>query len=568
MTPRPTSPTSLLWAHQIKREHGHLLNRLHKMEAAHDQQESRLKHAETAAKSHANEDIAALAEQVKALDESGITERLARVEKDVMSKLDDVQAESEAIILKVASLEKDDVVAEEERRKAFNREKALLKRVAETEENLKKYEQSLVRLGRRVDDQSMVTIRSQLDGLMQQVEKEGSTMKLVAESTAALETANEGLKKANAKMAIEIEKLAAKAEAAVAASEKATSAVTKAGGQKRSAPEPDSDDEDETPRPPLKKKKQSHKWAGGGADKDIIRQGSDVKPSGRTIASPYTTIPKPTLKAAPKPTVKPVSKPAPKPAPKPALKSALKPAPKPVQSQAPPKERKQPAASQAKSKPTVSHKAKATASQKPAPKKGLATASSAKAQRYLDGQTDKPIVRAGKGWVEIAMTPSQSDAEEESEEEKIVFEETKRSKGRPRRSQDTDDIIGAASSTQRPARGGRRQPSPKPAQAKQRQKRKIEDEPSPAVTGGQYQPSTAMQAMKAAQKDRTRVSTGGVFTSPPPVRRSIERKDTRDALLAAVVTSQSSARPAGNDEVPVSAPPDVPRRRRIIDLED
>ncbi|KAK4954465.1 hypothetical protein LTR10_007896 [Elasticomyces elasticus] len=568
MTPRPSSPTSLLWAHQIKREHGHLLNRLQKMEAAHDQQESRLKHAETAARSHANEDIAALAEQVKALDESGITERLARVEKDVMSKLDDVQAESEAIILKVASLEKDDVVAEEERRKSFNREKALLKRVAETEENLKKYEQSLVRLGRRVDDQSMVTIRSQLDGLMQQVEKEGSTMKLVVESTAALETANEGLKKANAKMAIEIEKLAAKAESAVAASEKAASVVTKAGGVKRSAPEPDSDDEDETPQPPQKKKKQSHKWAGGGADKDIIRQGSDVKPSGRTIASPYTAISKPALKAAPKPTTKPVSKPAPKPAPRPALKSALKPAPKPVQSQAPPKERKKPVASQAKAKTTVSHKAKAPASQKPAPKKGLATASSAKSQRYLDGQTDKPIVRAGKGWVEIAMTPSQSDAEDESEEEKIIFEETKRPKGRPRRSQDTDDIIGAASSTQRPARGGRQQLSPKPGPAKQRQKRKIEDEPSPAVTGGQYRPSTAMQAMKAAQKDRTRVSTGGVFTSPPSVRRSIERKDTKDALLAAVFTSQSSAQPGEKDEVAVTAPPAVPKRRRIIDLED
>ncbi|KAK3061396.1 hypothetical protein LTR53_019796, partial [Teratosphaeriaceae sp. CCFEE 6253] len=125
-----------------------------KLEATHEQHDDRLKETENAIRSPANGDLAALAEQVKTLDGSGISERLAKVEKDVMTKLDDVQAESEAIVRKVASLDKDEAVAQEERRKAFNKEKALLKRLAEVEAELKKYEQMLTRVGRRVDEQS------------------------------------------------------------------------------------------------------------------------------------------------------------------------------------------------------------------------------------------------------------------------------------------------------------------------------------------------------------------------------------------------------------------------------
>jgi len=408
MTPRAASPTSLLWAHQIKRENGHLLGRIQKLESTNGQHENRLKHAENAAKLHANQDMVALAERVKALDQSGIPERLAKVEADVMSKLDDVKAETEAVSLKVSSMEKDEAKAEEERRKAFNKDKAkaLLKRLGEAEENLKKYEQLLERVGRRVDEQSIGNIRSQLDALSTQVGQEGSEMKLMVESIIVLERANAELRSANDKLAFEVEKLAAKSSAMASVSGQAASVPSKKSAGKRAAAEFESGEEVQTPQPPLKKKKASHKWAGGGADKDIIGQSTDMKRTPRAAASPLNTMSKPAKKTAQRPEVQPVLRSAPRSVPK-LTKPASKPAPKVV----PPKQSKKAAISQTRPK--------ATAAKNAAPKKGTAAAVIVNPKRRLDGRPDRPIVRAGKGWVEVAVTPSES--ENESEEEMYAY---------------------------------------------------------------------------------------------------------------------------------------------------
>ncbi|TKA82841.1 hypothetical protein B0A55_00993 [Friedmanniomyces simplex] len=563
MTPRPSSPTSLLWAHQIKREHGHLLVRVQKLESVSDQHESRLKHAETAAKSHVNDGIPALAEQVKALHKSGLPERLAKVEKDVMSRLDYVQADNEAMTIKVASLEKDEAVAEEERRKAFNKEKALLKRVAEAEEGLKKYEQSLERMGRRVDEQSIGTIRAQLDKLSEQVKKEGPEMEQMGESIITLERANAELRNANDGLAVEVQKLAAKsAAAAAAANAQVASLPAKKAAGKHEAPGYELDDEIQTPQPPLKKKKQSHKWAGGGADKDIIRQNGDVKRTPRPIASPYNAISKPTQIPPPTQTAKSASKaalkPTPKPAPKPASKSALKPAPKPVPSKA--REKATPSQTQRK----------AAASQKAAVKKGPATAVPANSQRHLDGQPDRPIVRAGKGWVEVAVTPSQS--EDESEDE-IVYD-AKTLRDRPRKTQSGQEDLQVTNNTQRPTRSTRQQPTQIRQQAKPRPKRAIDPQPDPpSAAPGNHRPNNAMQAMKATQKGAVNLpifdQAGGILSSPP--HHSIERRDTKDFLLATVVTSQSPPHTTANTSATRPPPPpprDLPKRRRIIELDE
>jgi len=357
-TPRPSSPTSLLWAHQLKREHGHLIGRLQQVESANRQQEDRIKKAESAAKAGTNNDIAALADQVKALDEGGINKRLAKVEKDVMAKLDDVQAESEAMVLKVASLEKDDVLVEEERRKAFNKEKALLKRVGEVEESLKLYEAGLESVGRRVDDASISTIKAQLDSLVGQVRKEGAEMKRLEDSISVLEAANEELRKANERLAAEMEKVAAKPTLTPLVQTVVEAAADEAASPEDVTEQPELED-DGTPK---RRKKKSHKWAGGGADRDIIRQASDVVH--KVAAPPRRTL---TPKAVAKP--------------------------------------------------------KAIAKPKEVSKKGVATKEVAKparkSQGFLDGDADKPIIRAGKGWVEVAMTPSQS--EQESQESRYAL---------------------------------------------------------------------------------------------------------------------------------------------------
>ena len=392
-TPRPSSPTSLLWAHQIKRENGHLLNRIQKLESAHAQADSRLKAAESAANAHASEDIAALAEQVKALDGREVDRRLDRMERDVISKLDDVQTETEAVVLKVSSMERDDAVAEEERRKAFNKEKALLKRVAEVEENLKRYEHSLDQVGRRIDDQSVGTIKAQLSSLTKQVEQEGSEMKLLEESILALETANAELKKANERLAKEVENLASRPPPAVGASAERPAATSSAKPiAKRTAPTADLDEDDSESQapPPKKKKKKSHKWSGGGADKDIIRQSSEFDVASRGPATPHKLH----------------AKPAPRSAPKAAPKSV------------PAKERKTQTQATQKQGSVKAAQSKKASAQKPPPK-SAAKPVAKQPQRQPAAPPGKPIIRSGKGWFEVAMSPSDSD--EESSDELVTI---------------------------------------------------------------------------------------------------------------------------------------------------
>ncbi|KAK5120431.1 hypothetical protein LTR85_006370 [Meristemomyces frigidus] len=519
MTPRPSSPTSLLWAHQLKREHGYLLGRMQQVEASNQQQEERLKKADATAKSGASNDIAALAEQVKAIDESGITKRLAKVEKDVMEKLDEVQADSEAIIMKVSALEKDDAQVEEERRKALNKEKALLKRVAEVECSLKTYQESLERVGRRVDDASVTTIKAQLDGLAKQVRKEGEGMKRLEDSIGALEAANEELAKANDRLAKEVvEVAAARPKSAPAAQSAPKAAATKASATK-AVPAPKTvptrplapSESDDTPHA---QKKKSHKWAGGGADRDIIRQGSDLTQK-KTAAPPRRTL-----------TPKGVARP----------REILK--------------------AKGVARPKEAAKAKEAAKPREVAKPKEVTKPSRKSQAFLDDDADQPIIRAGKGWIEVAVTPSAS--EQESQESSASV---KRPRGRPRKNPRPDTLEELGQDAQRLTRGGRQQLTQSKTVP---QKRKAEPEPS---AGSQkFRPSDAMRQAKAAQNSGTARPSGRmrelhVFSSPasspePSPSSSPEPPRLRlskDALLEAV-TSQPEPPPA--------------KRRRVIEQPD
>lgn len=297
MAARPSSPTSLLWAHQLKREHGFLLQRMQDLEAKNESQEARIKTAESAAKSNSNSEIAELAEQVKALNEAGMEKRIANMERDVAEKLDDVQAESEAHTLQIASLQNAENMAEEERRKAVSKDKALLKRIGEVEEGLQKYEKSLDRMGKRLDETRFEQIKGQLDGLTKQVQREGEQMKWLTESINALEAANAELIKASEKLETELSKMAAKA----ASAEKKKSERTSAANVQVEPPAKGGAEQEQP-------KKKSHKWAGGGADRDIIRMGSDLFGTPSTVQrSPHTATKEPPKKkpAPPGPKKKP-----------------------------------------------------------------------------------------------------------------------------------------------------------------------------------------------------------------------------------------------------------------------
>ncbi|KAK3719002.1 hypothetical protein LTR37_004565 [Vermiconidia calcicola] len=297
---RPSSPTSLLWAHQLKREHGHLLKRMQDLESTSEKQENRIKSAEVAAKANASGEVAALAAQVKALDKSGVDQRLSIMERDVTRKVDDVQADSEAMTLQIAEMQKKgERAAEEERKKNLQKDKALLKRIGEVEEGLKTYEKSLDSIGKRINGTQFELIKQQLEGLSKQVNEEGPQMKMLGESVAALEAANDELRKANERLDKEVKNVASKSfDMSAKHSSKAASAEAQA--QSGAIPETDSS------RP-----KKSHKWSGVGADRDIVRTGSALfgheivashSPASRVVKLATTTKkpPGPKKKAVPK----------------------------------------------------------------------------------------------------------------------------------------------------------------------------------------------------------------------------------------------------------------------------
>lgn len=434
MTPRPDSPTSLLWGHQLKREHAHLLARLQQLESAGKQQGERIQKAESAAKETVSHEIAALTEQVRGLSEGDFNQRLSKMGEEVMSKLEDVQAEHEATMIKVASLDKDAAEVEEERRKAVTREKTLLQRINEAEKGLESYRENLQNVGRQVDEINMNAIKTQLENLTQQVLSEGAEMKRLEDSVHMLEAANEELLKANERLVAEMAKLAETRNSAPAAQpvSKPTSKSVSAESETPDADELDS--ESETPR---KKKKKSHKWAGGGADRDIIRQnGESSRKSGKPIQVPQrlplvsTRQGVPPPKSAPPATKaqpskresKATSKAATKPAAQPARKSDThavsksnakstgKPARK-SDTHAVPESTTKSAA-----KPTrKSDSHTVLANERKQPPKSTSSKSTKKsgpqAPKPFKNDLDKPIIRSGKGWYEIAVTPVQSEQE-------------------------------------------------------------------------------------------------------------------------------------------------------------
>ncbi|OTA22909.1 hypothetical protein BTJ68_13573 [Hortaea werneckii EXF-2000] len=557
MTPRPDSPTSLLWGHQLKREHGHLLARLQQLESAGKQQGERIEKAESAARETVSRDIAALTEQVRGLSEGDFNQRLSKMGEEIMSKLEDVQAEHEATMIKVASLDKDGAEVEEERRKALTREKALLQRVNEAEKGLERYRENLQNVGRQVDEINMSAIKTQLENLTQQVLSEGAEMKRLEDSVHMLEAANEELLKANERLVAEMARMAETRNSAPAAQPISKPVSTSASAESET---PDADELDSENEMPRKKKKKSHKWAGGGADRDIIRQNPPKAQLSKADS-------KSTSKAATKPVAKParksdthaVSKSTPKSTAKPArksethavskstAKSAAKPARKSDSHTVLTKESKQP------SKPAPSKAAKKTESQIPKPFKN---------------DIDKPIIRSGKGWYEIAVTPVQSEIESQESGQSA----SKRPRGRPRKhplpEQETPVELGAEG--HRVTRNTRQQVEPSSKDAvPQKRKRNAETPRSHAQVSKPSRSTKKAKTTRNGQEDEPNdihneageVDQTDVFASPvsspgqaTPGNRQAAENDPMRTLLEQAAQHQSK--------------PAVPGRRVIQQADD
>ena len=391
MAPRSSSPTSLLWAHQLKREHGYLLKRMQDLESANEKHENRIKTAESTAKSNAGGDFAALEDEVKALDQK-FKQGLNGMEKDVTQKLDDVQVESEAMTMQIAALQKDERVAEEERKESLAKDKALLRRIAEVEDGLKKYGESLDRIGKRVNETQFESIMERLESLTKRVMEEGSQMKLLAESVRVLETANAEISRRNAQLEADLRK---KAEKTPVSPQEEPEERAVEGAEVDPTAQPG-----DAAKPPKKQKKSSHKWGGGGADKVIILAGSSLLGD-----SPIVNR-QPSPEAAPKP-----------------KKSTQLPRKPPVPKKKKPAVPKTPSADSDRK----SHKWAGGGADRAIIAQGLPQEPVVKREHSIDNFSPVPskkartsisgipsnerVVRAGKGWIEVSRTPSPESQE-------------------------------------------------------------------------------------------------------------------------------------------------------------
>lgn len=306
-------PTSQLWAKQIRREHGFIQKRISDLDSTSNKHEDRLKAVENAVKTSAGGEanaVAALAKQVQAIDSNGIKERLAGMEKNVNEKIGGLAADNYTMTQVVDGLQRDKQVAEEERKATLTKDKALLKRIGEVEVGLKKYEKNLDLLGKGVDgarNEQIESIKRQLDGLTKDVLEKGEGYEKLKESVSSLETANAALVKANEKLDRRLKEHEAKVANAAKKQPRCIEQPSRTP-VKEAAPAEQSNSQ----------RKKSHKWAGGGADKDIITQGADLfgfkaastKPAPKsesTSSAPQRPVPKP-VKKTPAPKKNPVPK--------------------------------------------------------------------------------------------------------------------------------------------------------------------------------------------------------------------------------------------------------------------
>ena len=194
MSVQTKAATDLLWAYQLKREHQHLLTRIQAIETASTRQDDRITATEQLADKRRDTDVSTLAKQVQALQDGGFKKRADLLEQKILDRLEDVQAEGEAICLKVNEMERGVFRREDdERKKTFQREKSLLKRIGECETGLKKLTDEVVKLSERDHGGDVEALRIQVDEVKAALGKQVSEAKACLQGMGKLEQAQREL---------------------------------------------------------------------------------------------------------------------------------------------------------------------------------------------------------------------------------------------------------------------------------------------------------------------------------------------------------------------------------------
>ncbi|PPJ51535.1 hypothetical protein CBER1_09195 [Cercospora berteroae] len=207
----PSEPTSLLWAHQIKREHGHISDRLSQLEAAIGRLEAqatvdRDREAEATALS---QQLHAYTEENSKKNATAADEAIQQVRKDVSEQFEDVKGRLEAIIAKLDAVDRDTEDAAAKKKDEFNREVDMLKRVKRVEEEIDQYRNSLTAIGKQLDEQCVHMVQEQIKKLLQEAKNAGDDHEKVKENLEMIENALVALKQEKEKVLAEVQETAA-----------------------------------------------------------------------------------------------------------------------------------------------------------------------------------------------------------------------------------------------------------------------------------------------------------------------------------------------------------------------
>lgn len=214
--PRPTSPTSLLWAHQLKREHGLLTDRQRTLETL----VSRIEEQASSAVRSALEDRKALEAKIEELYRAD-----AKTQKSILdlqshesATLDELKEQVGVIRGSVDGLESARVTAESDKRRAMEGQVAVLRRIGDIEARLKSADEVVESLKMKVDGHvsaedvhALIGEVRRLESLMSQARDQNSiTIARFEERVDDMSSGVERIRQENEALRKEMDRLATK----------------------------------------------------------------------------------------------------------------------------------------------------------------------------------------------------------------------------------------------------------------------------------------------------------------------------------------------------------------------
>lgn len=152
MAPRPTSPTSLLWAHQLRREHGHLQERIKTLEEENNQSGPKLKTIDEKCQLIRNE-IGTLVTRLNTIEKENeqINRRLAEFRTEAEEIANDHEFNIQKLHQRLEKIESAYAIAKDELALVNTTNFNLTKRVDRLEEQQRKTTETEKRIGRKND---------------------------------------------------------------------------------------------------------------------------------------------------------------------------------------------------------------------------------------------------------------------------------------------------------------------------------------------------------------------------------------------------------------------------------